>query len=71
MIKNLARLILASLLMGTCHLIQAQDNIVKLGLGSLTGNSINLKYERVLTEKNSVNVNLNFKYPVAYRLALV
>jgi len=41
----------------------AQDNIVKLGLLGLSNRNINLKYERVLNEKNSINLNVGFKIP--------
>lgn len=44
-------------------MVQAQDNIVKLGLGSAAQGGINLEYERVLTEKTTVLVELNFKVP--------
>jgi hypothetical protein len=40
--------------------MQAQDNIVKLGLGSAINRTINLEYERVLTEKTSVLAELGF-----------
>lgn len=42
---------------------QAQENIVKLGLGSALNGGINLEYERVLTEKTTVLAELNFKIP--------
>jgi len=41
----------------------AQENIVKVGLFGLVTKSLNLKYERVLNKKNSVNLNLQFKIP--------
>lgn len=61
--KNL-KLQIAVMLAVFCTLTAfAQNNIVKLGLGGLATANLNLKYERVLTEKNSVNVNLGLKVP--------
>lgn len=40
--------------------MQAQDNIVKLGIGSALSRTINLEYERVLTEKTSLFAEVGF-----------
>ena len=42
---------------------QAQDNIVKLGVGGLWYGGINLEYERVLTEKTSILGEIGFTVP--------
>jgi len=43
--------------------VQAQENIAKLGLGSLLNRTINLEYERVLSDKNSVFAEIGISIP--------
>ncbi len=63
MIKNLTRLVLASLILGFSHIAQAQENIAKIGIFALASKNVSLKYERVLNEKSSANLNLSFRIP--------
>jgi len=48
----------------------AQDNVAKIGLFGLATKTINLKYERVLNEKSSANLNLSFRIPGGLPLGL-
>lgn len=43
--------------------VKAQDNIVKLGLGSILNRTVNLEYERVLTEKTSFLAEVGIGLP--------
>ncbi|MFK7948814.1 MAG: DUF3575 domain-containing protein [Saprospiraceae bacterium] len=58
--RKLALLVVLFCITVTVH---AQENIVKLGLGSALNGQINLEYERALTEKTSVLAEVSFKIP--------
>ncbi len=59
--KNLT--FLAILMIATLS-VQAQDNIVKIGVGSALSATLNLEYERVLNEKTSVLAEVAFGFPI-------
>jgi len=70
--KNLTTLGITTLFM-ICYsyILQAQDNIVKVGLIGLAYKNINLKYERAVNEKSSLNLNIQYRIPGACPLVLL
>jgi len=53
-------LIFTILLLCSATMIFSQKNVVKLGLGGLALGNVNLSYERVLSENQSVALNIGF-----------
>lgn len=53
-----------AILMITVLGVQAQDNIVKIGLGSIFSKTLNLEYERVLNENTSILGEVAFGLPI-------
>lgn len=50
--------------------VNAQDNVVKLGLDGLANGKINLEYERVIMEHQSANIRASIYIPRSYPYGL-
>lgn len=50
---------------------QAQQNIAKIGVGSIFNGTLNLEYERLLTEKTSVFGEIGYQFPIDIPAQLV
>jgi hypothetical protein len=57
--------------LATAFTAQAQQNIVKIGVGSMFNRTLNLEYERLLTEKTSVFGEFGYQFPINVPAGLV
>lgn len=51
-------------ILATTFTAQAQQNIAKIGVGSMFNGTLNLEYERLLTEKTSVFGEIGYQFPI-------
>lgn len=51
-------------ILATAFTAQAQQNIAKIGVGSMFNRTLNLEYERLLTEKTSVFGEIGYQFPI-------
>jgi hypothetical protein len=60
--RKLSLLLFAVL--ATAFTVQAQQNIAKIGVGSMFQRTLNLEYERVLTAKTTVFAEVGYQFPI-------
>jgi|AntRauTorckE5430_2_1112549.scaffolds.fasta_scaffold02695_3 hypothetical protein len=60
--RKLSLLLFAVL--ATAFTVQAQQNIAKIGVGSIFNRTLNLEYERILTNKTTIFGEIGYQFPV-------